>query len=426
MPATAKWALLFLGFAIFSNVSLGKIRFYAVVDTFDGKVGPGCEKSFTMLSALLLNAAKLRGKTARDFEILQWKREGTAIVPTREAVLLHFASLNKQEDFKPTDILWFYYCGHGEMDPVKKHILKMADDLPRDELVKAMEAVGAQAVILTTDACAVAGRYIDEGLVGSGGPPVFDHDLWEVFEHIAQNTVGTVNINSAMPGTRAFVDPDPKEGGAVFSNALHNILHRPIASLDLNKDRIVSWPEIFLQLRDRTQIGFTIIDRKYRVALDNNLGDDKSQTPVAFSLGNQAEGEASAILFQRPFERRDDFDGEGVMFLLRTQLAPKFVGHKLTLSLTFFDTAGQPIVYQPGHKYLPYDTIDVTETNRRPNDNKPWGFFVPNPAVLAPEGQEGSLRVAVTLWDRSDGDKRVFEQLLPMVSRDPGGLGPRN
>ncbi|MBI4404067.1 MAG: hypothetical protein HY537_07900 [Deltaproteobacteria bacterium] len=389
----------------------GMVRLYSVVDRFDATVGSGCEKSWDDFQHYLNNISE--GHRPHNFDIFQWKSQGNVVVPNPDKILNHFRSAQ----FNPTDILWFYYCGHGETAPGKGHILKMSTgDLARADLRIAMEGRGTQGVIITTDACSTAGSYIDESPVGSGAPTTTSIDHWKVFSSLLWGTVGTVDITAASGLGRAFVDPSRKSGGANFTDALRSAFSWNFNTLDLDQDGRLTWSEMFIVIREQTRLNFQSMSQKFAQIAGSELrpGDDKDQIPFAFSLGRDP------VKFQL-YQRFDMTGNErGVRFFIKSRFEPALRGRTVTFALTFWDSRGVQIPPQPGVPFTPYLSKILDGDLLAGNDNNPLQIFMSDQAMPT-DGRLGPIRVLLTIWDRTDNSK-IYERAFPMITF---GFGPR-
>lgn len=275
--------LLLVGSSLGAQTVSNTIHLHAVIDELDPQVGMGCKKSWERLKELLL---RVRPGQER-LTIYQYQSH----FPSRGDVLNFF----REGKFRANDVLWFHYCGHGEVADGYGHVLKTyGDDLLRSELREAMEARQTRGVVITTDACATNGSYNASGPM----PPMMreffpsDMEIWKRVESLMGGLRGTVDITASTIGTPAFVDvddraeaPDSRSGGALFSNSLLKLFQTRTQDVDFNRDGKINWYEAFSFMRDQTRIEFARMRNKM-VSLGMWNSEAQDQVPQAFSLGN--------------------------------------------------------------------------------------------------------------------------------------------
>ncbi len=142
----------------------------------------------------------------------------------------------------PTESIFFYYAGHGAIDPQGNRILQLSGGtMYRSELIRALQAKGARSVVLVTDSCS---SYIEpkfmEG-VGGGQIPA----EWKVFEDLFFRQQGLIDVTASLAGTFAWFDGHI---GGYFTSAMADEICAPHPLLDTNGDGLVSWYEFLPNL----------------------------------------------------------------------------------------------------------------------------------------------------------------------------------
>lgn len=194
------------------------------------------------------------------------------------AILSYFRGLKVGRD----DALFFYYAGHGAIDPQKGHFLALQElgtkPLLRAELRRVMQEHQPGLVVIMTDCCSTRfsfGKtprrlYLDKGNAASIDP---------VLRCLLYQSRGLVDITAAS-GNASF--GDDHEGG-IFTRSFAKLVEDGIAGSDANHDGFVSWPEFFSRLQSRTE-GVFITWAQHQRARGEEV-DQTSQKPMAFSLG---------------------------------------------------------------------------------------------------------------------------------------------
>ncbi len=347
--------------AVDSNPT-GTIHVLGAIEEFDPKVGSSCKASWTRLKKFLQAARPDIKRLAIHY---YWDR-----VAGRSDVITFFDTNN----FKPNDVLWFYYCGHGMTVPGQGHVLQMGGDrLSRKELRAAMEAKKTQGVLITTDACGTRAEPQPGPVLNEGGAP--PEGNWSLIADIIGDLHGTVDITAATGENPAFVDtksiqgengPEPK--GAVFTEAIAEVLSQLPESLDTNHDGIADWTEVFFAIRESTHRRFTELRSRYAPLGWRRLaGNVEDQVPYAFFLPKEIEVAAAAapapppapapfaealplapatpqppplVRLKLAFRKWDE---EGMRFFVTTRLDPSLVGTRIEVGISLRDTEGKPL-----------------------------------------------------------------------------------
>jgi hypothetical protein len=250
----------------------------------------GLDQNATRIEFLLQMIAPNSG-TVHVQEIPQ-----TQITPT--GLISYFNALN---DVKPTDVLIFYYAGHGATGPRIGHFFQTSGgDLPRSELRAAITRQQPRLAVMLTDCCSSAARFRPPktapapGAAAPGAPPGVSKLMRCLFfEHR-----GLVDITGATYDARTGKGEFGWYGpqGGVFTTALTDaLLFSSFEEIDASRDGFVTWTEFDRALRkfERQTFDRYKQDRLREAAAGPDddkktvklLLDQPAQTPQAFSLG---------------------------------------------------------------------------------------------------------------------------------------------
>lgn len=374
---------LFLGLLLFGISSFGQtIHLLPVIDTLDPRVGEGCEVSWERLRAYL---TKIRPSVIGGLALYEY-RKNRGGVPTRSDIDIHY----RDTPFEKDDIIWFHYCGHGEMDRKRQHILKVpGGDVTRSELRKWMEARKTQGVLITTDACAVRGSYDRPVLEPGHEFPYRDIGPWARFSQLVGGIRGTVDITASTGMTPAFVDHQRIEKaeikGALFTNALLALFKSPMFWVDANKDGEVDWGEAFEDIRESTRRQFDQMrGRAEALGQWQTISHGANeQIPYAYSLGEELKERRSKLpvgVWRAEWRPAPSAD----RFLIKLRLPQAALGKKVMIVVHLFDKEGK-LVKGNDPKYqtsaggaaawitagpLKKSDLDI-------NDNSPWEILIP-------------------------------------------------
>jgi PDZ domain len=271
----------------------GRIRAFLALDA--GSRLWGLDQNATRIEFLLQMIAPNSG--AVDVQAIPQAR----ITPA--GLIGYFNALN---DVKPTDVLIFYYAGHGATDQRIGHFFQTsAGDLPRSELRAAIMQKRPRLAVMLTDCCSSAARFRPPktppapGATAPGAPPGMSKLMRCLFfEHR-----GLVDITGATYDARTGKGEFGWYGpqGGVFTTALSDaLLFSSFEEIDASHDGFVTWTEFDRTLRklelqtfnrykqDRLrEAAASPDDDKKTVKL---LLDQPAQTPQAFSLGVASGG----------------------------------------------------------------------------------------------------------------------------------------
>lgn len=180
------------------------------------------------------------------------------------------------------DALFFYYAGHGAIDPAKGHFLALQEldtkPLLRSDLRKAMQDKNPGLQVLLTDCCSSRFKLPDKKR------KVFEEvgeakELDPVLRCLFLRHRGVVDVTAASDNTAAF--GDDHEGG-VFTRTLGALLTSRVADLDVNGDKFVSWNEVFPRLQKDTEQVFARWARDHRAR--GEKVEQTTQKPRALEL----------------------------------------------------------------------------------------------------------------------------------------------
>jgi hypothetical protein len=217
---------------------------------------------------------------------------------TPAGLINYFNALN---DVKPTDVLIFYYAGHGATDARIGHFFQTSGgDLPRSDLRAAIMQKRPRLAVMLTDCCSSAARFRPPktapapGAAAPGAPPGMSKLMRCLFfEHrgLVDITGATYDARTAK-GEFGWYGPQ----GGVFTAALTDaLLFSSFEEIDTSHDGFVTWTEFDRALRKlELQTFHTYKQDRLREAAagpDHDqktvklLLDQPAQTPQAFSLG---------------------------------------------------------------------------------------------------------------------------------------------
>jgi hypothetical protein len=192
---------------------------------------------------------------------------------TPEQVLRYYKRLRTG----PSETLVFYGNMHGATDPQRGPFFKVGSGrLYRADLREALLARRPRLAVLLTDACA---NFLRDGSPRKGPPPVhlpgparYPSGRWTnpvrdlFFRHR-----GVVDVNATRVGLSSWGHP---RHGNYFSVAFAELLNRPVARFDRNRNGFVEWREFYRVLERQTR----------HITRVNRL----RQQPQAYSLGQRA------------------------------------------------------------------------------------------------------------------------------------------
>ena len=175
-------------------------------------------------------------------------------------------------EFLPGDRLFFYYCGHGATDQGGLgHYLSMGrGNILRSEVRTLMLGKGPPAAFIFTDACS---DFQKVELTPAAPQPSFSH-----WPELFLRPTGVVDITAAAPGELAWFT----DAGGIFTNALTTTLTRSKESIDLNRDNVLTWAEVYQSLRRDTNEEMAM--RKATMIGGHKMAQSRSQTAAYFFL----------------------------------------------------------------------------------------------------------------------------------------------
>ena len=204
---------------------------------------------------------------------------------------------------RPADTLLVYYTGHGTMDKYGTHDLHFDPGtdllLTRQWLAEELRAKPARLTMLITDTCSE--NVEAENPLARGGVTLADVRPNAKFyaKNLFLQHSGTLDITAASPGQRAYAD---NVVGGHFTNALTEAL---IPESDTNGDNFLSWNEIFVVTRTKTDELNKEASATFSTTLQQQIKME-GQTPLAASLPEPMPGstqpEEPPLRIEKPVE----------------------------------------------------------------------------------------------------------------------------
>ncbi len=361
-----------------TNVT-GTIHLYAAVNGRDPEVGEGCMTSWKRLEKLLKDVRP--GKERLEVYRIPDR------MASRADVLLYYSNTI----FKPNDVLWFFYCGHGHTQG-GIHMLDMdgRDSLSRPELRAAMEAKKRQGVLITTDACGTKAAYAPPQVLATAPAP--GDDRWNLIASLIGNLFGTVDITAATGENPAFIDFNTRARadeikGALFTTALEALLNTNASELDLNRDTDVDWTEAFAFLRERTRRNFSEMRKEFtQLAWNKAAPGSEDQVPYHFGLGKLKEAPLTQekpvfISFANP-----KMLGANYRFSIRADFHNSLKDHELFFGVYLYDglkpiASKDPKFADKNGNVAFITSLKLNKDNLVANDNNPIQLDIPMAAM---------------------------------------------
>ena len=200
--------------------------------------------------------------------------------------------------------LLIYYFGHGGTDPYRGHLLATSGGNLWSSALIEEARTRAPLVVLLTDACSTGFSAVTattaSAVTGSGAPaaPV-GYETTRILSSLFLDHEGVVHINGSTWRSETATGEfgwNNEVDGALFTSALTRTLTESrFDQLDVNRDGIVSWPEVqgpvtalSRSLFDTYKEGF--LSGRYQIsAVDlERLRGQGTQTPQFFSYGSPA------------------------------------------------------------------------------------------------------------------------------------------
>lgn len=375
------------------------IHLLPFVDFLEPIVGQGCEISWKKLREHL---EKVR---PGPHKLLFYDING---MPNTAGVIAHYT----RGEFKADDVLWFYYCGHGEMAD-GEHVLKMQGqgDLKRSEVRRMMEARKTKGVLITTDACAVQGTYVSVMPRGGGLWPPPAAEAWRRVESIVGGIEGTVDINAASELMPAFVDLgkqlyDAPPRGALFTNALLDLLQADPTLVDYDKSRTIEWDEAFVYLREGTRDNFQDLKESGELSLKQSAPGVTDQIPHAYSLGKNRRLRKGPVSFVRYRPTR-----KGARFLIQPATDGSPPARKLFVGIYFVDNNGQRIsAISPQYHWEGVASVTKRVTE---GESSLWELEIPREAYMPRDAYAEKFALVVV---EENTKTYLHHQIYPLSS----------
>ncbi|HVS39397.1 MAG TPA: caspase family protein [Gemmataceae bacterium] len=199
-------------------------------------------------------------------------------------------------DVEPTDVLFFYYEGHGAYDPNESryydpsggHMLQITNgDLLRSDLMNHLLTKDAQLTVCITETCNVATTYCPQGHTLGEAPP--EKVVSASLQTLLYNYTGVVDVNAAQRGESSWSNPD----GGWFTQTMLQVLSdddvlSPLSGLVPAED----WTSFLDRVSDKTHNVFAQEQKAERTYPKPNkdLLKQKDQRPQVFVLNVKAVG----------------------------------------------------------------------------------------------------------------------------------------
>ncbi|MGL4553021.1 MAG: caspase family protein [Gemmataceae bacterium] len=278
---------------------LKKLYVVMVFDTDDEDLAPSLEKDESRLKSLL-KMTILPGR----YEIAKTLKKNQV-----SAAKIVDAIRSLKGKVKADDAVLFFYGGHGAVNDVHGHVLKMTGggkDLTRSLLRKEMEALGAGLTVLLTDCCSTKEKndVTQPPPVGPGRGV----EIHPTVKHLFFQSRGVVDITAATAAEAAW--SDDKNGG-LFTRSLAKMLLKTPKQLTGDEDGVVTWQKFFPQLQADTQQFFKDWSAVMRSRYPDANIRAENQKPHAFFLGEQLTYAVVEIQNARPTPLRYKFRWEG-------------------------------------------------------------------------------------------------------------------
>lgn len=263
-PVTYRWLAVALAWMAVlpvgptSAAEPGRVRALVVLDTSDPYLVPGVRRDQRSIERLLASHLPSDRYT---LDVLQ----GPSL--TRDKVLSYFSDLT----VSASDVLFFYYSGHGVTRPGVGHTLELRrgrDPLSRDDVRKAMAAKGVGLCVILTDCC--SDRLTNEQSERSRNlaPPPPPSEPSRLADRLFFRSRGVIDL-TASDGDVAYAD-DAR--GGFFTTALCAVAAR-------NADKPMAWGEFAAAVRSET---VATHEQAIREGVAPKLrGGQRLQTPVA-------------------------------------------------------------------------------------------------------------------------------------------------
>ncbi len=184
----------------------------------------------------------------------------------------------ENRNVQPNDTIFIYFNGHGHIDG-NEHFLKINDSRPtlRRNLTRALSEKNCRLKMLITDTCSsdLILKGLPEGystqIEAQPQPQHYLEDLFYKHE-------GMLDITAAASGQDAWSN---NAIGGYFTNALSASI---TSEVDKDRDRFVSWQEVFELAQFKTNEHFSQSDFTGKTTRDGEPITQTRQTPFQYSL----------------------------------------------------------------------------------------------------------------------------------------------
>jgi hypothetical protein len=185
-----------------------------------------------------------------------------------------------------TDIVVFYYSGHGAYNPQMGPFLDLPErgTLRRSAIHQAIQRKGPKLAVVLTDCCyALKPRRQVQAYTMAPGAPTGEPPeivLSPLFESLLFRTTGIVDITSSKQGEISMTRDD--NNGSVFTYPLVQFLRQ-------NAQRPLSWGDVFQVVRRQVSADFKGSNPGGVDINGDGASDQFDQTAFAFNLGRRAD-----------------------------------------------------------------------------------------------------------------------------------------
>lgn len=184
------------------------------------------------------------------------------------------------------DTIFIYYNGHGMMQGINRHILSFdqhtGDEVLRSRLRKQLEQKSGRLKMLITDTCSNRVRTPEFVAKGVNFASVRQRST-DYIKHLFLQHEGILDITAAKPGHYAWGSTDI---GGYFTVG---ILQSFTTESDTNRDRFLTWKEVFEKAESRTDELFKQTDFQLTDKLMMRKVSQETQQPVGHSFPVRAD-----------------------------------------------------------------------------------------------------------------------------------------
>ena len=240
------------------------------------QVSENCEVRMTIMKSTDETTGTINEKTLANGNVTAQSSPQQIGIIKANQVVQWIRDLRTEDE----DTILIYYSGHGSMDAVGTHILNFDpavtnDFVARDGLRKGLEQKQAHLKMLITDTC--SSRVQTPPLIARVYAKVQSRER-RYTKNLFLEHSGLLDITAASDGQYAWGND---EIGGYFTVSLIGSF---TAETDTNRDRFLSWKEVFDVTRSKTQKLFS--ETTFLLHNQRKLDEagQTSQTPTKYSL----------------------------------------------------------------------------------------------------------------------------------------------